>query len=61
MIKPFWGEDSYDTALYELITILVNIAKEGGDIRIGLEKYKDDILKKFHLVYPWKISKFSFF
>ena len=46
MIKPFWGEDSYDTALYELITILVNIAKEGGDIRIGLEKYKDDILKK---------------
>jgi Dullard-like phosphatase family protein len=46
MIKPFWGEDIYDTALYELNTILVNIAKEGGDIRIGLEKYKDDILKK---------------
>ncbi len=46
MIKAFWGEDCYDTALYELIPILVNIAKEGGDVRKGLEKYKDEILKK---------------
>ena len=46
MIKPFWGEDNYDTALFDLIPILVNIAKDGGDIRKGLVKYKEDILKK---------------
>ena len=46
MIKAFWGEDKYDTALYDLIPILVNIAKDGGDIRKGLVKYKEDILKK---------------
>ena len=46
MIKPFWGEDKYDTALFDLIPILVNIAKDGGDVRKGLIKYKDDILKK---------------
>ena len=46
MIKAFWGEDGYDTALYDLIPILVNIAKDGGDVRKGLVKYKEDILKK---------------
>ena len=46
MIKAFWGEDHFDTALFDLNKILVNIAKEGGDIRKGLVKYKDDILKK---------------
>ena len=49
MIKAFWGEDNYDTALYDLIPILVNIAKEGDDVRKGLEKYKDEILKKVSL------------
>ena len=46
MIKPFWGEDKYDTALIDLIPILINIYKDGGDVRKGLIKYKDDILKK---------------
>ena len=46
IIKAFWGEDKSDNALYELIPILINIAKEGGDIRKGLIKYKDDIVKK---------------
>ena len=46
MINPFWGEDIYDTALFDLIPILINIAKEGGDVRKGLIKYKDDIFKK---------------
>ena len=45
MIKAFWGEDVYDTVLYDLIPILVNIAKDGGDVRKGLLKYKEDILK----------------
>ena len=46
IIKAFWGEDNSDRALYELMPILVNIAKEGNDIRKGLVKYKDDIVKK---------------
>ena len=46
IIKAFWGEDNTDTVLYELIPILVNIAKEGGDVRKGLVKYKNEIIKK---------------
>ena len=45
-IKAFWGEDVNDNALEELGKILVNIAKEGGDLRIGIEKYKDEIETK---------------
>ena len=45
-IKAFWGEDADDNALEELGIILINIAKEGGDVRIGLEKYKDEIVRK---------------
>ena len=26
--------------------ILVNIAKEGGDVRFGLKKYRDEIVRK---------------
>ena len=43
-IKPFFGEDNYDKVLFNLIPILKNIAKEGGDIRMGLIKYKNKIL-----------------
>ena len=45
-IKAFWGEDVNDNALEELGKILVNIAKDGGDVRIGLEKFRDEIVKK---------------
>ena len=45
-IKAFWGEDSNDNALEELGKILINIAKDGGDVRVGLEKYRDEIVKK---------------
>jgi len=45
-IKAFWGEDVNDNALEELGKILENIAKDGGDVRIGLEKYRDEIVKK---------------
>ena len=45
-IRPFWGDDAQDTALIELQPILVNIAKEGGDVRKGLRKYKDEIMNK---------------
>ncbi len=45
-IRTFWGEDPYDTALFDLMPILVNIAKEGGDVRFGLKKYRDEIVRK---------------
>ena len=45
-IRPFWGDDAQDTALVELLPILVSIAKEGGDVRKSLKKYKDDIMNK---------------
>ena len=46
MIKPFWGEDVYDTVLYELGIILNKIANEFYDTRKGIIKYKNDILSK---------------
>ena len=45
-IKSFWGDNIEDTALYELIPILINIANEKEDVREGLKKYKDEIIKK---------------
>ena len=45
-IKAFWGEDNYDTALYDLGNILEKIALEYKDLRKGLVFYKDDILNK---------------
>ena len=35
-----------DNNIRRCVRILVNIAKDGGDIRKGLVKYKEDILKK---------------
>ena len=46
MIKPFWGEDNDDEALFDLCEILKNIANEFNDVRKGIIKYKDDILSK---------------
>ena len=46
MIKAFWGEDAYDNALFELKVILNKIANEFDDVRLGIKKYKDDILSK---------------
>ena len=45
-IKSFWGDNPEDTALYELIPILINIANEKQDVREGIKKYKDEIVKK---------------
>ena len=45
-IKSFWGEDIYDTALYDLSCILTKIAQDGGDIRKGLAKYRQEIVEK---------------
>jgi CTD small phosphatase-like protein 2 len=46
-IKTFYGEDSDDSALYELIPILTQIAQDKvKDVRTSLLKFKNDILKK---------------
>ena len=45
-IKPFFGDDYKDTALYDLLPILKHIAEEGNDVRIELAKYREEIVKK---------------
>jgi CTD small phosphatase-like protein 2 len=45
-IHTFWGEDPNDSALKDLMQILEKIAQEKGDLRILLQKYKDEIVKK---------------
>ena len=45
-IKPFLGDDNNDMALYDLLPILKRIAEEGNDVRTGLAKYRDEIVKK---------------
>ena len=46
LIKPFWGEDSSDRTLYDLMPILLDVAKDGGDVRHGLKKYRNEIIGK---------------
>ena len=45
-ITSYWEDDYSDSALNELIPILTAIANDGGDVRDGIKKYKDDILSK---------------
>ena len=53
LIKSFYGEEDInhmnDNILEELAKILINIAKDGGDIRKGIIKYKNEIVKKVTL------------
>jgi len=46
LIKSFYGEDIYDNALVSLGDILIKIADEFNDVRIGIAKYKNEILDK---------------
>ena len=46
LIKSFYGEDIYDTALLSLGEILMKIANEFNDVRKGIAKYKNEILNK---------------
>ena len=45
-IRPFFGDDMNDSALYELVPILKHIAEDRKDVRIGLKKYREEIMKK---------------
>ena len=46
LIKSFYGEENNDKKLFYLKEILVKIAKEGGDLRNGIEKYREEIFDK---------------
>lgn len=46
LIKPFYGDDKDDDALYYLGNILSDMYKENcNDIRVILSKYRQDIFK----------------
>ena len=45
-IKSFWGDNNEDAALFYLIKILTDIAKDNNDVRDGISKYKDQIISK---------------
>ena len=45
-IRPFWGKDNEDTALIDLLEILIKIAEKKMDVRRGLKLYKEDIISK---------------
>ena len=45
-IKSFFGEDDDDKTLIDLMTLLINIAKEEDDVRKGIIKYHEEIVTK---------------
>ena len=45
-IKSFYGDKSNDKILFSLNKILINIAKNGGDVRDGIKKYWNEIISK---------------
>ena len=45
-IRPFWGKDNEDSALTDLLEILIKIAEKNLDVRTGLKLFKEDIISK---------------
>jgi CTD small phosphatase-like protein 2 len=45
-IRPFWGKDNEDSALIDLLDILMKIAEKNLDVRTGLKLFKEDIISK---------------
>ena len=45
-IRPFWGKDTNDMALYDLLQILIKIVKSNMDVRNGIRAFKEDIISK---------------
>ena len=45
-IRPFWGKDVNDMALYDLLSILIKIVKNNMDARDGISLFKEDIISK---------------
>lgn len=55
LIKPYYGSNKSDKALYYLCEILLKIALDDNltDIRAGLRRYKDDIINKVTSSIGW--------
>ena len=45
-IRPFWGKDTNDMALYDLLNILIKIVKMNMDARDGIRYFKEEIISK---------------
>jgi Dullard-like phosphatase family protein len=45
-IRPFWGKDTNDMALFDLYHILIKIVKQNMDVRKGIKDFKEDIISK---------------
>ena len=45
-IKSFYGDKSNDKILFSLNKILINIAKNGGDVRDGIKKFWNEIISQ---------------
>lgn len=56
LIKPYYGSYKNDMALYYLGDILLKIAEDNSisDIRKGLIKYKEDIIRTVTSARGWK-------
>ena len=45
-IRPFWGKDTNDMALVDLLGLLIEIAKKNMDVRVGISYFKEDIISR---------------
>ncbi len=55
LIKPYYGNYKHDKALFFLEKILIQIAEDKSivDVREGLKKYKEDIIKNVTSARGW--------
>ena len=55
LIKPYYGSNKTDKALFFLCEILLKIVLDESitDIRDGLKKYKEDIINKVSSTLSW--------
>ena len=45
-IRPFWGKDVEDMALFDLLSILIRIVENNMDVRDGISLFKEDIISR---------------
>ena len=45
-IRPFWGKDTNDLALFDLLHILRKIAQQNMDVTDGIREFKEDIISR---------------
>ena len=45
-IRPFWGKDVKDMALFDLLSILIKIVENNMDVREGISWFKEDIISR---------------